>query len=115
MMMVRKGDAEGLVAGLTTPYPETIRPALQGLGIRPNVHRATSMYMMLMKNDVKFFADPSINIDPDAETLADTAIQVADAVGAFGVAPRIAMISFSNFGSAPHPESARVSAAVDLV
>ncbi|HEY2901136.1 MAG TPA: NADP-dependent malic enzyme [Polyangia bacterium] len=115
MMMVRRGDADGLVAGLTTPYPETIRPALQMLGIRPNVHRATSMYMMLMKNDVKFFADPSINIEPDAETLADTAIQVADAVRAFEVAPRIAMISFSNFGSAPHPESARVSAAVDLV
>jgi malate dehydrogenase (oxaloacetate-decarboxylating)(NADP+) len=115
VMMVRRGEADGLVAGLTAPYPETIRPALQILGIRPDVRRATSMYMMLLKNDVKFFADPSINIDPDAETLADTAIQVADAVRAFEVAPRIAMISFSNFGSAPHPQSIRVAEAVEIV
>ena len=73
------------------------------------------MYMMLLKNDVKFFADATINIDPDAETLADTAIQVADAVRAFEVAPRIAMISFSNFGSAPHPQSIRVAEAVEIV
>ncbi|HET6281227.1 MAG TPA: NADP-dependent malic enzyme [Polyangia bacterium] len=115
VMMVRRGEADGLVAGLTAPYPETIRPALQILGIRPDVRRATSMYMMLLKNDVKFFADPSINIEPDAETLADTAIQVADAVRAFEVTPRIAMISFSNFGSAPHPQSIRVAEAVEIV
>jgi malate dehydrogenase (oxaloacetate-decarboxylating)(NADP+) len=115
MMMVRHGDADGLVAGLTAPYPETIRPALQVLGIRPDVRRATGMYMMLLKNDVKFFADATVNIEPDAETLADTAIQVADAVKAFEVVPRVAMISFSNFGSAPHPESLKVAAAVELV
>jgi malate dehydrogenase (oxaloacetate-decarboxylating)(NADP+) len=115
MMMVRRGDADGLVAGLTAPYPETIRPALQILGIRPDVKRATGMYMMLLKNDVKFFADATVNIDPDAETLADIAIQVADAARAFEVTPRIAMISFSNFGSAPHPESLKVAAAVDIV
>ena len=85
MMMVRRGDADGLVAGLTAPYPDTIRPALQILGIRPDVRRATGMYMMLLKNDVKFFADATMNIDPDAETLADTAIQVADAARAFEV------------------------------
>jgi malate dehydrogenase (oxaloacetate-decarboxylating)(NADP+) len=115
MMMVHHGDADGLVAGLTAPYPETIRPALQVLGIRPDVRRATGMYMMLLKNDVKFFADATVNIEPDAETLADTAIQVADAVKAFEVVPRVAMISFSNFGSAPHPESLKVAAAVELV
>jgi malate dehydrogenase (oxaloacetate-decarboxylating)(NADP+) len=115
MMMVRRGDADGLVAGLTAPYPDTIRPALQILGIRPDVRRATGMYMMLLKNDVKFFADATMNIDPDAETLADTAIQVADAARAFEVAPRIAMISFSNFGSAPHPESIKVARAVEIV
>ena len=115
MMMVRRGDADGLVAGLTAPYPDTIRPALQILGIRPDVRRATGMYMMVLKNDVKFFADATVNIDPDAETLADTAIQVADAARTFEVAPRIAMISFSNFGSAPHPESQKVAAAVEIV
>ena len=115
MMMVRTGDADGLVAGLTSPYPDTIRPALQILGIRPDVRRATGMYMMLLKNGVKFFADATVNIDPDAETLADTAIQVADAARAFQVTPRIAMISFSNFGSAPHPESKKMADAVDIV
>ncbi|HXT98296.1 MAG TPA: NADP-dependent malic enzyme [Polyangia bacterium] len=115
MMMVRAGDADGLVAGLTAPYPDTIRPALQILGIRPDVRRATGMYMMLLKNGVKFFADATVNIDPDAETLADTAIQVADAARAFEVTPRIAMISFSNFGSAPHPESKKMADAVDIV
>jgi malate dehydrogenase (oxaloacetate-decarboxylating)(NADP+) len=115
MMMVRRGDADGLVAGLTAPYPDTIRPALQILGIRPDVKRATGMYMMLLKNDVKFFADATLNIDPDAETLADTAIQVADAARAFEITPRVAMISFSNFGSAPHPESKKVADAVEIV
>jgi malate dehydrogenase (oxaloacetate-decarboxylating)(NADP+) len=115
MMMVRRGDAAGLVAGLTATYPDTIRPALQILGMRPDVKRATGMYMMLLKNDVKFFADATVNIEPDAETLADIAIQVADAVRGFEIVPRIAMISFSNFGSAPHPESLRVAAAVDIV
>jgi malate dehydrogenase (oxaloacetate-decarboxylating)(NADP+) len=115
MMMVRQGDADGLVAGLTAPYPDTIRPALQILGIRKDVRRATGMYMMLLKNDVKFFADATMNIDPDAETLADTAIQVADAARAFEIVPRIAMISFSNFGSAPHPESTKVARAVEIV
>ncbi len=115
MMMVRMGDAAGLVGGLTAPYPETIRPALQILGLRDGVRRATGMYMMLLKNDVKFFADPVINIDPDAETLADIAIQVAEAVKAFEVVPRIAMVSYSNFGSAPSPASTKMAAAVALV
>jgi malate dehydrogenase (oxaloacetate-decarboxylating)(NADP+) len=115
MMMVRHGDADGLVAGLTAPYPDTIRPALQVLGTRPDVRRASGMYMMLLKNDVKFFADATVNIDPDAETLADIAIQVADAVKTFEIVPRIAMISFSNFGSAPHAESQKVSRAVEIV
>jgi malate dehydrogenase (oxaloacetate-decarboxylating)(NADP+) len=115
MMMVRHGDADGLVAGLTAPYPDTIRPALQVLGTRPDVRRASGMYMMLLKNDVKFFADATMNIEPDAETLADIAIQVADAVKTFEITPRIAMISFSNFGSAPHPESAKVAKAVEIV
>jgi malate dehydrogenase (oxaloacetate-decarboxylating)(NADP+) len=115
MMMVRRGDADGLVAGLDAPYPETIRPALQILGLAPGVRRVMGMYMMLLKNDVKFFADPVVNIDPDARTLAEIAIQAADAVRGFEIVPRIAMISFSNFGSAPHPESTKMAEAVNLV
>jgi malate dehydrogenase (oxaloacetate-decarboxylating)(NADP+) len=115
MMMVRRGDADGLVAGLTAPYPETIRPALQILGLREGVRGATGMYMMLLKNDVKFFVDPVINIDPDAETLADLALQAADAVRGFDVVPRVAMVSFSNFGSVHHPGARKVARAVELV
>jgi malate dehydrogenase (oxaloacetate-decarboxylating)(NADP+) len=115
MMMVRAGEAEGLVAGLTLTYPETIRPALQILGLQPGVKVATSMYMMLIKDDVKFFADPTINIEPDAEVLADTAMQVSDAVAAMGIHPRVAMISFSNFGSVQHPTVDKVERALALV
>jgi malate dehydrogenase (oxaloacetate-decarboxylating)(NADP+) len=115
MMMVRSGEADGLVAGLTLTYPETIRPALQVLGLAPGVKVATSMYMMLIKDDVKFFADPTINIDPDAEVLADTAVQVSDAVAAMGIHPRVAMISFSNFGSVHHPTVDKVHRALALV
>lgn len=115
MAMVKHGDADGFVGGLTMPYPETIRPALQILGKRPDIKRVTGMYMMIMKDTVKFFADATVNIDPDAETLADTAIQVADAARGFEIHPRIAMISFSNFGSAPHPESEKSARAVEII
>src|SRR5581483_1978104 len=116
MMMVKSGDADGLVSGLTMSFPETIRPALQIIGTRGDVKRATGMYLMVLKNgDVKFFADATVNIDPDAETLAEIAVQVSDAVREFNIVPRVAMISFSNFGSAQHPESAKVARAVELV
>jgi malate dehydrogenase (oxaloacetate-decarboxylating)(NADP+) len=115
MMMVRNGDADGLVSGLKLSYPETIRPALQILGLRPGVRVATGMYMMVLKDTVKFFADATINIDPDAETLADIAIQVADAVAELHIVPRVAMISFSNFGSVRHPQAVKVQRAVELV
>ena len=73
------------------------------------------MYIMLLPNgDAKFFADATLNIEPDAETIADTAVQVADAVREFGITPRVAMISFSNFGSAPHPQSEKMARAVEL-
>jgi malate dehydrogenase (oxaloacetate-decarboxylating)(NADP+) len=115
LMMVKNGHADGLVGGLSSTYAETIRPALQILGIRPDVKVATAMHMMVLKDGVKFFADATINIEPDAETLADIAIQTADAVTAMGVVPRVAMISFTNFGSVDHPISRKVQAALALV
>jgi malate dehydrogenase (oxaloacetate-decarboxylating)(NADP+) len=116
MMMVKMGDADGLVSGLTLSFPETIRPALQIIGTRPDVKRVTGMYLMFLKNgDVKVFADATVNIDPDDETLAEIAIQVSDAVREFGITPRVAMISFSNFGSAQHAESEKVRRAYEIV
>ena len=97
------------MAGLTAPYPDTIRPALQILGIRPDVRRATGMYMMLLKNDVKFFADATVNIDPDAETLAD----IADPGGRRGArvrrhaAHRDDLVLELRVGAAPRVEQGR--------
>ena len=115
MMMVRNGHADGLVSGLKLAYPDTIRPALQVLGLRPGVRVATGMYMMVLKDKVVFFADASINIEPDAGTLADIAVQVSDAVRNMGVEPRVAMVSFSNFGSVNHPQAKLVSDALAVV
>jgi malate dehydrogenase (oxaloacetate-decarboxylating)(NADP+) len=115
MMMVNQGDADGVVTGVSMAYPETIRPALEIIGVRPGVKKASGMYMMVYKHDVKFFADATVNIDPDAETLAETAILCADAVRDFDITPHVALLSFSNFGGARHPESERAAKAVELV
>ncbi|HUS68148.1 MAG TPA: NADP-dependent malic enzyme [Kofleriaceae bacterium] len=115
MMMVRNGHADGLVGGLSLSFPETIRPALQIIGLRPGVKVATGMYMMVLKDSVMFFADATINIEPDAEQLADIAVQVADAVRSMGVEPRMAMVSFSNFGSAEHAQATMVREALAIV
>jgi malate dehydrogenase (oxaloacetate-decarboxylating)(NADP+) len=115
MLMVECGDADGLVAGLGQSYPETIRPALQVVGTRPDIERAAGMYMVITKSEVKFLADTTINIEPDAETLASTAMLAADTVRQLGIEPRVAMLSFSNFGDAPHPSSNKVARATAFV
>ncbi|HEY8944371.1 MAG TPA: phosphate acyltransferase, partial [Polyangiaceae bacterium] len=115
LMMVECGDADGLVAGARQDYPATIRPALQIIGIREGVKRAAGMYMVITKAGVRFMADTTINIQPDAETLAEIAILAAETVEDLGIEPRVAMLSFSNFGDAPHPESRKVADAVELV
>jgi malate dehydrogenase (oxaloacetate-decarboxylating)(NADP+) len=116
MMMVDAGDADGVVSGLTSSYPETIRPALQIIGLREGTRRAAGMYMMMKGNDVLFCADTTVNICPDAETLADIAIISGDAVRDLGIEPRIAMLSFSNFGSTPTEASPRrVAEATNIV
>jgi len=115
LMMVDQGDADGLVAGVRQDYPATIRPTLQIVGVRDGVRRAAGMYMVVTKGDVKFLADTTINILPDADTLAEIAILAADMVHELGIEPRVAMLSFSNFGDAPHAESQKVARAAALV
>jgi malate dehydrogenase (oxaloacetate-decarboxylating)(NADP+) len=115
MMMVAQGDADGIVVGARQDYPATIRPALQIIGVREGVRRAAGMYMVVTKNGVRFLADTTINILPDAETLAEIAILAAETVMELGLEPRVAMLSFSNFGDSPHPESKKVADAVALV
>ena len=114
-MMVAVGDADTMVAGLTRSYPDTIRPALRIVRMRDGVRRVAGVYMMVFESDIKFFADATVNIDPGPEDLADIAIQAAQVARRFDVEPRVAMLSFSNFGSAPHERSDKVRRAVEIV
>jgi malate dehydrogenase (oxaloacetate-decarboxylating)(NADP+) len=113
--MVREGDADGLIAGQEVAYPETIRPALEAIGTAPHVKHVAGLYMMILEHDVMFFADTTVNIDPDAETLAEIALLSAQFVRKLGIEPHIAMLSFSNFGSTRSPQSDKVRDAVKLV
>ena len=114
-MMVNMGDADAMVAGLTQHYSSTIRPALQIIRTRPGTHKVAGVYMMIFKNDVKFFADTTVNIEPTAEDLAEIAIEAAEVARRFNVEPRVAMLSFSNFGSTHHPLTEKVRLATELV
>ena len=112
-MMVREGDADAMVAGIESNYPEIIRPALQVVGRADGVKHAAGLYMIALPDKrLLFFADTTVNIDPDAEALAEIALLSAGFVKELGIEPRVAMLSFSNFGSAPHPFSDKVAKAV---
>ena len=113
-MMVHMGDADGFVAGVSQNYPETIRPALQIIRTRPNVRRVAAVFVIITKKDVYFFADTHVNIDPSAEELAEIAVLAAEVAREFDIEPRVAMLSFSNFGSHHHPDSEKMRRAVEL-
>jgi malate dehydrogenase (oxaloacetate-decarboxylating)(NADP+) len=114
-MMVRQGDADALVAGINQHYPETIRPALQIIGMRNDVARVMGLFILILKDRVFIFADTTVNIEPTAEELADIAICSSRVARRFHIKPRIAMISFSNFGSAKHPFVDKVQKATEIV
>jgi malate dehydrogenase (oxaloacetate-decarboxylating)(NADP+) len=115
-VMVSLGDADGLVGGLTTHYPDTIRPALQVIDVRPEVRRVAGVYLLITaKGDMYFLSDATVNIEPTAEDLAEIAIMTAEKAVRFSQEPRVAMLSFSNFGSTRHPLSDKVRRAVELV
>ncbi len=97
--MVENGYADAMISGLTTSYPETIRPALRIIGKRKNTNRISAMYIMLTKKGPFFFADTTVNMNPSTETLVEITLQTAEAVRSFNIEPRIAMLSYSNFGS----------------
>ncbi|MEJ5367230.1 MAG: NADP-dependent malic enzyme [Bryobacteraceae bacterium] len=115
-MMVHSGDADGLIAGLTQHYADTIRPALEVIPKKEGIQKVAGMYMMITpRGQVYFIADTTVNIEPTAEDLAEIAIMSADVVRSFDVEPRIAMLSFSTFGSSRHPLAAKVAHATELV
>jgi malate dehydrogenase (oxaloacetate-decarboxylating)(NADP+) len=115
-MMVRMGDADALVAGVTQHYPETIRPALQIVRIREGLHKVSGCYPLVTRaGDLYFLADTSVNIEPTAEDLVEIALCTADVARRFNVTPRVAMLSFSTFGSSTHPQCDKVRKAVHLL
>jgi malate dehydrogenase (oxaloacetate-decarboxylating)(NADP+) len=114
-MMVETGDVDALISGYTTSYPSTIRPALQCIGVREGFKVVSGMYIVIAKKETYFFADCTVNVNPSAEQLAEIAINTAETVRAFEVVPKIAMLSFSNFGSAVYPESLKVQEAVRII
>ena len=115
-LMVRLGDADALVGGLTTHYPDTIRPALQVIDVRPELRKVAGVYVLFTaKGELYFLADATVNIDPTAEELAEIAIMASEKARRFNQEPRVAMLSFSNFGSTRHPLAEKVRAAVEIV
>jgi malate dehydrogenase (oxaloacetate-decarboxylating)(NADP+) len=114
-LMVRTNDADGLVSGATQHYPDTVRPMLQIIGLRDGVNRAVGVFLLSFRQKTYFVADATINMEPDAETLADIAVQVAGLARSFSVEPRVAMLSFSNFGSVDNRMTRLVQRATRLV
>jgi len=114
-MMVEQGDADAFVSGLTYNYPDVLRPALQVVGSQADRGVVSGVYLILVQGRPYFFSDAKVNIEPDAQTLATIAINAADVANQFDVEPRIAMLSFSNFGSTQHPISEKVRQATEIV
>ncbi len=114
-MMVEMGDADAMISGLSRSYPDTIRPAIQIIGKEEGVSKIAGMYIMLTKKGPLFLADTTVNFNPTAEELADITLLVAKEVRTFGITPRIAMLSYSNFGSSDTPEAMTVRNARAIV
>ncbi len=114
-MMVETGEADALISGLTRKYPDTIRPALQVIGMEEGAKRVAGMYIINTKRGPLFLADTTVNLNPTAEELADITLLVAKEVRQFNITPRIALVSYSNFGSSQTPEAQMMSQAREIV
>jgi malate dehydrogenase (oxaloacetate-decarboxylating)(NADP+) len=114
-MMVHMGDGDALLSGIDHHYPETIRPALEVIGKQDGLSKVHGAYMMVSKKNISFFADTTVTIEPTAEELAETAILTAEVARGFDIEPKVAMLSFSNFGSTSHPLANKVQKATTLV
>tara|TARA_Y100000590_G_scaffold445338_1_gene577322 strand:- start:436 stop:2376 length:1941 start_codon:yes stop_codon:yes gene_type:complete len=113
-MMVRMRDADGYLGGVSHHYPDIVRPCLQVIGPDPDSHRIVGMYMMTVNGQLMFIGDATINIYPDSRTLAEIAIQTAKVARRFGVKPKVAMLSFSNFGTSEEMRTDRIEEAIEM-
>ncbi|MDE3214337.1 MAG: NADP-dependent malic enzyme, partial [Bacteroidota bacterium] len=114
-MMVKTGEADAMISGLSKNYPDTIRPALQIIGLEEGSKRVAGMYIIMTKKGPLFLADTTVNFNPTADELADITILVAREVRNFGITPVVAMVSYSNFGSSNSPEAKLVAEARTIV
>ncbi len=114
-MMVELGDADAMISGFSRNYPETIRPALQIVGTAKGVTKVAGLFVIMTSNGPMFFADTTINVNPNAEELADIAELTADSVLSMGIKPILAMLAYSNFGSTNDAHSKKVRQAVDIL
>ena len=114
-MMVETGEADAMISGLSKNYPDTIRPALQIMGLESGVSKVAGMYIIMTKKGPLFLADTTVNFNPTAEELADIALLVAKEVKTFGIKPVVAMLSYSNFGSSNSAEARTVAHAREIV
>jgi malate dehydrogenase (oxaloacetate-decarboxylating)(NADP+) len=115
MMMVEEGDADGVISGILAYYPATVRPALQIIKTKPNVTNVSGAYILIFKGRLLVLADTTVNVDPTAEQLAEIAILTAETARRFDLEPKVAMLSFSNFGSTRHPATEKVREAVRIL
>lgn len=114
-MMVHMGDCDAYLAGITQHYPETIRPALEIIGKRDDLSIVSGLFVLIIKNKLYFFSDTTVNITPTAEQLVEITLCCAEAARRFGISPKIALLSFSNFGSVKHPQVSKVQEAVKML
>ena len=115
-MMVKLGDADALIGGLTQHYDEVLRPALRVIPVQEGLRKVAGLYICIAsRRDIYFLADPTVNIDPDENDLAEIAIMAAETARRFDIEPRVALLSFSNFGSTRHPKTEKVRRAVEIL
>ena len=115
-IMLKLGDADALIGGLTQHYDEVLRPALQVISVQEGLRKVAGLYICIVsRRDIYFLADATVNIDPDENDLAEIAIMAAHTARRFDIEPRVALLSFSNFGSTRHPQTEKVRRAVEII
>jgi malate dehydrogenase (oxaloacetate-decarboxylating)(NADP+) len=115
IMMLEMGECDAVLSGVTSEYPTTIRPALEIIKLQDGMSRVSGLFAMIKNDQVYMFADTTVNIDPTPEELAEIAICASRVARGFNIEPRVAMLSFSNFGSAKYPESEKVAKATAIL
>jgi len=114
-MMLHMGEADAMISGITQQYPDALRPVLRVIKPRNGMKHVAGLFLLIFKDGVKIFADVSVNIDPTAEVLSEIALMAAEEARRWRITPKVAMLSYSNFGSSNHPHAQKMREAVRLV